>query len=237
MADKIGCIKVACGIADSIFSDLVKCIYSFRTESDIDRFIRKQARLNKVNIAFSPIVASGRNAANPHHKPTKAKLKGFVVVDFGVKFNGYCSDMTRMLFFGKPSAYDLKVYDLLLGVQEKSVKDLKIGGKYYHLDKNARTRLGKYKKFFIHSLGHGVGKKVHEKPIIASVFKKKTLTPKRLKRIEKIKNAKIGVGDVITIEPGIYVKKRFGLRIEDTVLIRKDDAEVLTKSQKYLVIV
>jgi Xaa-Pro dipeptidase len=114
---------------------------------------------------------------------------------------------------------------------------LKVGRKYSLLDKDARTRLGKYKKFFIHSLGHGVGKKVHEKPIIASCFRKKKLTPKRLKMIEEIKNAKICVGDVITIEPGIYVKKKFGLRIEDTVFIRKNSVEVLTNSQKYLVIV
>ena len=236
MVDKERFVSKACVIADSIFVDLVKSVYSFRTEDDINKFIRKKSRHRKVKLAFPPIVASGVNAANPHHKPNNSRLRGFVVIDFGVKFNGFCSDMTRMLFFGKPSKNDLSIYDLLLSVQEKGISDLKVGKKYFDVDKNARKRLGKFKKFFVHSLGHGVGKKVHERPVIASVFRKrKKFTPKILRRIEEIKNAKIKVGDIVTIEPGIYIKKRFGLRIEDTVFIKKNRVEVLTKSPKYLI--
>ena len=236
MVDKKRFVAKACQISDYIFSDLVKSVYSFRIEKDIDSFIRSEAKRRKVKLAFPPIVASGKNAANPHHKPNNSRLQGFVVVDFGVKFDGFCSDMTRMLFFGKPSKKELDVYELLLKVQEKAIDELSVGKKYFVIDKNVRTRLGKYKKFFIHSLGHGVGKKVHEKPVIASVFRKrKNVTVKILKRIEEIKNTKIKAGDIVTIEPGIYIKNKFGLRIEDTVVIKKNKVEVLTNSPKYLI--
>lgn len=237
MADRIGCIVKACAITDQIFSGLVKSVYSFRTERDIDCFVRRLTRRFGVRIAFSPIVASGKNAADPHHRPTNALLKGFVVVDFGVKVGGFCSDMARMFYFGVPSKKELGIYCLLLAVQEGAVRCLRSGKRYFDLDRLARKNLGRYRKFFVHSLGHGVGRKVHELPTIASVFRKRKLTAKRLKRIEAIKSAKAKVGDVVTIEPGIYVKKKFGLRVEDTLLVKKDCALSLTKFSKELVVV
>ncbi len=236
MAGKIESIKKACKMTDIIFKDLLKNISNFKTESDMDKFIRNAARKRKLKIAFPPVVATGKNAADPHHKPKNSRLKGFTVIDFGVKINNYCSDMTRTLFFGKPNKTQKNLYNLLLKVQNTAIKDLKPNKTYFSIDKKARENLGKHKKYFIHALGHGISKKVHCKPIIASIFKKKKSTKKREKLIQQVKNTKININDTITIEPGIYIKNKSGIRIEDTLIIKRSNAEILTNSKKKLYI-
>ena len=104
MASKIECIKKACIITDEIFILILKNIKAMKTEKDIDNLIRKEARKRKLKIAFPPVVGSAKNAAEIHHKPNKSKLKkGFLVLDFGVKVGGCCSDMTRTIYLGKAS--------------------------------------------------------------------------------------------------------------------------------------
>lgn len=218
MSSKIESIKKACSINDEIFSLLLKSMKSMKTEKDIDSFIRKEARKRKLKIAFPPVVASGKNAAEIHHKPNKSKLKkGFLILDFGVKAGGYCSDMTRTLYLGKSSQKEKQIYNKVLLIQKSAVKKAKPGIECFDIDCFVRKKLGRLRELFAHSLGHGVGKKIHEKP---------NLSPKSCDALKK--------GGIITIEPGIYKKKGFGIRIEDTVLVGKKP-KALTKSAKRLI--
>ena len=213
--DKYSSIRKACEINDLVFDEIV-ADFHFKTEKEIASFILKRFRLLGVRSAFPPIVANNNQRIHP--KPRKKKLeRGFLILDFGCKVNGYCSDMTRTLFLGKPSAYEKRLYNLVLRCQKRSIARIKIGASYKQLDADARKDLGGYKKYFVHSLGHGMGKKIHMKP---RVSRKSEEYAKR--------------GDCITIEPGVYWKrgeKRFGIRIEDTCYVGKK-IEVLTKARK-----
>jgi Xaa-Pro aminopeptidase len=217
---KTECIRKACDISDSIFEELIAG-FNFKTEKQVADFIKRKARKNKVKLAFPIIVSSGKNGHDIHHKPNKTRLNGFTIVDFGVKCGGFCSDMTRTVFVGKINEKQKKLYEKVKKVQENSLKRLKAGVSYKELDLYARKSFGKVlRKKFRHSLGHGVGSKIHQNPKIGP----------RSKDIAK-------AGDIVTIEPGIYFKKRYGIRIEDTVLVKKDRTLALTKSQKKLIVI
>lgn len=213
------CIRKACSIVDKVFLEIISNFY-FKTERELANFIRKKAKENNVRLAFPTIVASGRNGAEIHHKPTDFRLRGFTVIDFGFMYRGYCSDMTRMVFIGKPSEEQKKLYNRVKRVQEMSLNMVKEGVSYKELDLEAREKFGKLKKNFKHALGHGIGSKIHQRP---------NVHPKS-KDMAK-------AGDIVTIEPGLYFGNRFGIRIEDTVLVKKKECEVLTKSDKKLVVI
>src|SRR3989344_4657420 len=208
--------KKACQITDKMFSSLIKN-FNFKTEKDIEKFLKSQLKKYKVKPSFSPfIVVSGKRSNQIHGKPTKNKLKGFTIIDFGISYNGFKSDMTRTIYIGKPSKEDIQEYNKLLKIQEKLISLIKPGDYYCDLDIKARVLLGKDKIYFNHNLGHGVGKKIHQLPNLRSS------SPDKIK-----------LNDVVTIEPGIY-KKDYGIRIEDTVLVRNKPI-VLTKSNKKLI--
>lgn len=220
MASKTRSISKACSIGDEIFSSILKNLKSksLKTEKDIDKFIRKEARKRKIKISFPPVVANAANASEIHHKPKKTKLKrGFLVMDFGVKVNGFCSDMTRTVIIGKASPKERKIYSSLLSVQKSAIKKAKPGVECFEIDYFVRKSLKSLREYFLHSLGHGVGKKIHELP---------NLSPRSSNILKK--------GDIVTIEPGIYIKKKFGVRIEDTIIVKKNP-EILTKSPKNLI--
>jgi len=216
--NKYTAIKKACQITDDIFEDIVKNS-NYCTEVELSEKILGLIEKRGLKPSFPPIVAAGKNAANPHHEPTKSLLKEFVVVDFGVRYQGYCSDMTRMFYVGKISVKEKEMYDELLRVQKGAILKLKIGDKYSNVCEWSREQLGALNKFFIHSLGHGIGGRIHQEPKV-SVKSKST----------------INMGDFVTIEPGIYIKEKMGIRIEDTVYVGKD-IEILTKSSKKLVMI
>ena len=177
-----------------------------------------------LELSFSPIVALGANAAKPHALPTRKTLqKGeLVLLDAGVKYQRYCSDRTRTSVFDEhfnfekkqqfKDAHQQKVYDTVLLAQEAALKAVKIGVKAKEIDKAARDVIDKagFGNYFVHSTGHGVGLDIHELPVIGS-------------RSETI----IEENMVFTIEPGIYLPEQFGVRIEDTIIVRKDGAEVM----------
>ena len=166
------------------------------------------------------IVASGSNASSPHHKPSNAKIKkGFCVIDFGVKYRGYCSDITRTVYAGRPSLKEKEIYNSLLKIQEEAINLAKNNKKCSELYDFVNESLGKYKKYFTHGLGHGVGVEIHEMPNL-------TLNSK-----DRIKD-----GMAFTIEPGIYISGKFGIRIEDTILF-KNRPIALTKTSKDLLII
>lgn len=218
-SEEISLIDKACQITVSAFDLVVGELRrgTLRTEQDVSDFLEKSIRSMGGDLAFPTIVAMGKNAATPHHKTSQNELKrGFLLMDFGASYNNYCSDMTRVVFLGKPNQVEIADYNLLLNTQEDIIHSITKGSRFKQLDKQARKSLGKYSSSFIHSLGHGIGIEVHESPIFS--------------------NNKHQVSDnqVFTIEPGIYFPGRFGLRIEDT-LVFNGDTKILTTATKNLI--
>ena len=214
-------ITKSCTITSNILNKCIKNIKKFRNEKEVLEFLKKQTKKHNCKLAFKPIVAFGSNAAVIHHKPSNRKLKhGFLILDFGVKYKGYCSDITRTIYIGKPSKRERKFYNLVLKTQLLAIKKIKVGMKCSNIYNIASTSLGNYKKYFIHRLGHGVGKRIHQSP---------SLGPKNKRKIKD--------NTILTIEPGIYLKKKFGIRIEDTILLRKNKIKILSKVTKKLIVV
>lgn len=214
--DEIVKIRRACKHTDKCFELLIEKIPGFNTEKEAERFIKTYALENELELSFSPIIASGKNASKPHHKPESNLHKGFCVIDFGFKYKGYCSDMTRTIYIGSPSEEEEKIYEKILGVQENAIRRAIVGAKTDYLDKTVRKELGVLADLFNHSLGHGLGVEVHEAP--------------------SFKNSNLKENMIITIEPGVYKENSYGIRIEDDVIV-KEKPEVLTKSPKELVII
>lgn len=213
-------LKKSCQYADKILINAIRNFKSFTTESEAAAFLECDTKKLGLELSFNPIVASGSNGSMPHHEPKNEKIKkGFCVVDFGVKYNGYCSDITRMVYLGNPSRKDKEIYNMLLKIQKDAINQVnenKICSELYGF---VNENLGKYKKYFTHGLGHGVGVEIHEMPNL-------TLNSK-----DRIKNSM-----VFTIEPGIYFPGKFGIRIEDTILFN-NKAIPLTKASKDLIII
>lgn len=219
--DEIKNIKKACRITDVIFSKIIKD-FKFKTEIELKDFILQEIKKRGLKPSFPPIVTSGFRAGNEiHPKSTPHKLFGFVIIDFGVIYEKYMSDMTRTIFVGVPSRQQKEIYKLILQSQELGI-NISLPGIYCaDIDDIVRNSLGKYKKYFIHMLGHGVGKRIHENP----------------KLYYKLTKPILKEGMIITIEPGIYIKNKLGIRIEDTCLITKKGCMALTKSSKELIVV
>lgn len=215
--EEISKIKMACSITDKIFNKFIKNFKKFKTEQEAAAFLVYETRKLGCVQSFEPIVASGKNAAIPHHSPNGKMNKGFCVIDYGIKYQGYCSDMTRTIYFGKPNSNEEKRYYDLLKEQEMAISLIKpgvvIGDLCIKAEKNLKQKL-------IHSLGHGMGIEVHEYPYVST--NSKTVLKE---------------GMVITIEPGEYVEGKYGIRIEDDVLVTKKGYEVLSKFSKKLIIV
>jgi len=209
-------IKKACKHTDMCFTQLIQAFPTFHSENDAVKFIRMFAFNHNLELAFDPIIASGKNAAIPHHNSADKLSEGFCVIDFGFSHQGYKSDMTRTIYIGKPSEEETERYYSILQLQE-SLCELcipQMPAKQLHAI--ASHILGEQ---FIHSLGHGVGINIHEFPQIG---------PKATQDLNE--------NMVITIEPGIYVPNKYGIRIEDTVVVQNKPL-LLTKSPKALICV
>ena len=170
-------------------------------------------------LSFSPIIAFGSNSGTPHHKTSYRKFKkgDIVLIDMGMKYKDYCSDMTRVLFTKTPTNKQVTVYNTVLEAQQSAIKQVKADMTGIQVDKIARNIIKKagYEENFTHSLGHGIGLEIHENPHVSP----------------KIKNS-IPKDAVITIEPGIYLENSFGIRIEDMVLVEGKKAKNLTRLSK-----
>jgi Xaa-Pro aminopeptidase len=170
-------------------------------------------------VAFDPIIAFGPNSSMPHYRAGKRKLRrgDAVLIDIGVTLNHYHSDMTRLVFFGAADLRLEKIYQVVLEAQQKALEACRPGVSAGEVDQKARQLIAShgYGDKFLHSLGHGVGLKIHEAPLINSNPLHKNLI------LEK--------GMVITIEPGIYLDQIGGVRLEDTVVITANGYENLTK--------
>lgn len=202
-------IRDACRITDRVMQECIKKIKSFKTEKEVEAFIKKQGE-----VSFIPIVASGKNSAKPHNKNTGRLGKGFCMIDLGIKNKGYCADMTRTIYIGKPSKKEKEFYNLLLDTQKVIIKNLKAGTTIKGIDSLIKKKLKKHYKNVLHAFGHSLGIEVHDPYDHKGRFSANT---------------------VFTVEPGIYFKNRFGIRIEDDVLITKNGCKALTKTPKKLI--
>jgi Xaa-Pro aminopeptidase len=173
-------------------------------------------------MSFETIVASGERSALPHGRATGARLprRGFLTLDFGVILKGYCSDMTRTVYLGKPKRNERDAYEAVLEAQLAGVDAVSSGVSCGAVDEAARgvLRQAGLAEAFSHSTGHGVGLEIHEPPRIGA-GQTNTLHP----------------GMVVTIEPGVYLAGQFGIRIEDMVAVTRTGGEVLTPSPKALI--
>lgn len=222
---EIDAIARAALIGDAIYAALAETGLSGRNETDVVKQIEQVALEHGASgLSFPPIVAAGAHGALPHAEPRDTRIeKGtLVVLDLGVLHDGYCSDCTRTFATGPiPDAWR-EVYDLVLSAQVASLEAVKVGAECSALDKIARDIIeaGGHGERFGHSLGHGVGSEVHEGPVLAS-------------RSEEV----LVPGNVVTVEPGIYLAGEFGVRIEDLVVVTEDGPRVLTPFEKELTIV
>jgi Xaa-Pro aminopeptidase len=185
-------------------------------ETSVAALLEHNARTQGAQaMSFDTIVASGVRSSFPHGHATNQGLprKGFLTLDFGVILKGYCSDMTRTVFFGRPTHQERFTYDAVREAQLAAVDAVKPGVTCGEVDEAARSVLRKagLAEFFTHSTGHGVGLEIHEPPRIAA-DQSQTLLP----------------GMVVTIEPGVYLAGQFGVRIEDMVLVTRNGGQVLT---------
>ena len=218
--DELKKIKKACSISDLVLKKCFSQFKRFKTESEVAAFLEYETKKLGCGLAFETIVASGAGGSQPHYTPKNVKLrKGFCVIDFGVKYEGYCSDTTRTIFIGKPTKKDKSIYELLLRIQEMCIKKVKDGIMGAELVRFVNCELGRYSENFIHGLGHGLGIDIHEFP-----------------NLKEESNDKLKKGMAFTIEPGVYFSGKFGIRIEDTVCIQNKPVS-LTKIEKKMVII
>jgi Xaa-Pro aminopeptidase len=202
---------------------MIECINNFqkfKTEKDVEKFLHMQTINRGCTLAFPPIVASGIAGAIPHYEPIEVNLrKGFCVIDFGVCYNGYNSDITRTIYLGNPTKKEIAFYNLLLKIQNALINSVRLNEKCESLHEQALRLLEVYAKNFNHGLGHGLGLQIHELPDLKPLSK------------DTFKNSM-----VFTIEPGIYFENKFGIRIEDDIHINKGRTEILTHVPKKLII-
>lgn len=214
-ADELRLIKKAILITMDTFKYIKKILRPGLKETDLAAEIERYIRLQGANCAsFDIIVASGPNSSLPHAKKTNRKIHNNepVLIDMGVDYKGYKSDLTRVFFLGKMSAQFRKVFNIVKTAQEKAKCLIRPGARISDIDKEVREFIANsgYADCFKHSLGHGVGLEVHEKPQIA---------PKN--------NQRLKVGMVFTLEPAIYLDNKFGIRIEDVVRVTSNGREIL----------
>ena len=222
--DEIELITKAQTITDSAFKAVLKVIKPNVTELDIAVELEYQMRkFGATGLAFDTIVASGINGSKPHAHPTDKKivLGEAITMDFGARYNGYCSDMTRTVFLGKPNPQIKEIYEVVLRAQNHAIKNLACGmtGAEGHALASEVISANGYGEYFTHGLGHSLGLDIHEEP---------RLSPKYEGRLQP--------NVLMTVEPGIYVPNVGGVRIEDLLVIKQDGVIDLTTSEKNIII-
>lgn len=216
-------IKKACSITDDCFDHLKNFIKIGMSEKEIASEVESFFIKNGADdLAFNTIVASGKNSSMPHAVPTDKKIEAGdpITIDMGCKYKGYCSDMTRTIFAGFIPQQIRPIYDMVLKNQIMVSECIKDGANIKNISKMLESNFKLNGFEMLHSLGHGVGLDIHEYPFFGTkvdFYLKENM--------------------VVTDEPGIYIPNRFGIRIEDTILVSKYSAINLTKSDKNYVVV
>jgi Xaa-Pro dipeptidase len=222
--DEIAALARACAVADAAFAAVIADLRPGLTERDVAR--RLESRMFDEGAeapSFETIVASGSNSAVPHHSPTDRVLAAgdLVKCDFGALVDGYHSDMTRTVVIGPPSAWQQEIYDVVAAAQSAGRAALRPGAECRAVDAAARDVIVEagYGAEFVHGLGHGVGLEIHESPSLGA-----SATGRLDDRMP------------VTVEPGVYLPGRGGVRIEDTLVVRPDGPELLTMTTRDLLV-
>ena len=223
---EVECIQKAQAITDAAFWEILDFIKPGKTEKEIAAYLEYCMRRRGADgLAFETIAAGGPNSAKPHAVPGDRPLQtgDFFTLDYGASWGGYCSDMTRTVAVGEPTEEMRRVYQTVLEAQCLGVRTAQVGVSCRAVDEAARELIYKagYEGCFGHSLGHSVGLEIHEMPGFSPSIDPQTLCRE---------------GMVITVEPGVYLEGRFGVRIEDMVWFAPDGTKDLTNSPKELII-
>jgi Xaa-Pro aminopeptidase len=216
-------IRRAVELGASLFYIARKKIRPGVTEVEVAAAMEYEARCaGAEGMSFPTILASGARSAIVHGRASGVRIprRGFVVCDFGVILAGYCSDRTRTVHVGRPSREARRLYEAVLEAQQAAIAAVRPGATAAEVDGAARRVLRKRTRYFAHSTGHGLGLEIHEAP-----------------RLAEGQAQKLEPGMVITIEPGAYVPGKWGVRIEDVVVVTPSGCEVLTPTDKELVII
>jgi Xaa-Pro aminopeptidase len=205
---EIAAIRAAAKIAGRAFEQVLRRLRQGLTENELAGILDFEIRKLGGRNSFDAIVAFGANASKPHHRPTSRKLgkNDAVLIDFGVRHNGYCCDITRCFAVGKPAGFFNKVYAAVNEARSTALKMVRAGVEIKRVDAAAKAVIRKYGlPVYGHGTGHGLGLEVHELPSVSAKSE-----------------GKLQAGDVITIEPAVYIPGRLGVRIEDDVLVTKN---------------
>ncbi len=215
-AQEISMIKKAIAISNEAFNYISEIYNPQMTEKYLSIEIERFLKLKGDNdIAFPAIVAKMQNSCVPHHRPLETRIDSkSLLVDLGAKYSGYCADLTKIFIKGKINSFMRRIYEVLKRAQDLSITKIKEGIRVKQIDRLARGFIEKkgWGRHFIHGLGHGIGLMVHEAPFI-----------------NPYNETILKEGMVFTIEPAIYLEDKFGIRIEDIVLVRANKAEVLSE--------
>jgi Xaa-Pro aminopeptidase len=222
---EIELIRRAARLGSSLFDGMLETIRPGIRETEVAAELEYAARKSGAEeMSFPTIIASGERSSLPHGRASQAVIppQAFVVCDFGVILAGYCSDMTRTVYVGKLTAEARKFYQAVRDAQQAAIEAVRPGVSASEVDQAARKLLRRegLSKYFTHSTGHGVGLEIHEAPRLAA-GQGEILRP----------------GMVMTIEPGVYIPVKWGVRIEDMVVVTEHGCEVLTATSKELVAV
>ncbi|NJD03565.1 MAG: aminopeptidase P family protein [Ruminiclostridium sp.] len=223
--EELRLIKKAVEIADDTYTHILGAIKPGIAEVELAAEMEYHMRkLGASGASFETIVASGNRSSMPHGVASEKKLQlgEAITMDFGALYNGYCSDMTRTVFLGKPEEELKKIYKIVLDAQIEASAGVKKGSSGKDIDMIARNMIAKegYGENFGHGLGHGVGLEIHEEPRLS-------MTGAKI-----MKN-----GMIVTVEPGIYIDGLGGVRIEDMVVVKDDRPVILTSSAKELTVI
>lgn len=220
--EEIEKLKIAETIGDKAFEHVINIIKCGMTELEVAAELEYVMKKNGAeSLSFDTIVASGANSSLPHAVPGNRVIRegDFVLMDFGCKYDGYCSDMTRTIVMGTASQKQREIYDIVLKAQTEAMKYIKAGvtgGEIHNIASKVIEDAG-YGDCFGHGLGHSVGMFIHENP-----------------RFSPSEKSVIMAGTIETVEPGIYIPDFGGVRIEDMILVTEDGFENLTHSPKKL---
>ncbi|MBR1540221.1 MAG: M24 family metallopeptidase [Clostridia bacterium] len=220
--EEIDNCKKACLITDKAFEHIKEYIRPGQTEKEIALELERYMKMNGAeSLAFDTIVASGPNSSMPHAIPTDRKIeeKDIIQFDFGCKVNGYCSDFSRVLFIGEITDEEEKVYQFVLKEYNFISERLKDGINIKETLKEAEEHYKEENYELLHSFGHNLGLDIHEEPVLSTRYE-----------------TKLKKNMLLTVEPGVYIPGKFGIRIEDTILINKDGSNSLTKSAKAITV-
>jgi Xaa-Pro aminopeptidase len=212
---EIAAIKHAAKIAGVAFKNTIRRIRAGMTENELAGTLDFEIRKLGGHSGFETIAAFGSNAARPHHRPTDRKLRknDTILIDFGVRYRGYTCDITRCFTKGKAGSLYKKVYNAVIEAQEAALRIVKAGAQIKDVDTAARMVLKKYKlPVYGHGTGHGIGLEIHEAP---------SISPKA--------EGVLQAGEVITIEPAVYLPGKFAVRIEDDILVTNRGIVILDK--------